>query len=220
MAEFIINIEDAYLKAFGTRRPIYVPVIAPVISSPEGYQDSKNQPSQEIKFEGVQQLKVDTSDLKSSLGTLVLSPITIRGGSYKERLDDGTITTVQYDDFQLPFTSTVEVIFQKNIVKTPLRGGRGEFKELIGSSDAKIRIRGILIGEDMKRPEQGIRQLYEIERVPKELAVVCNYLSWLDISYLVIESLTFPDLKGQPSMQPFELQCSSDKPIQLIKNGK
>ncbi len=219
MAEFVINIEEAYKQAFGVRRPIYVPVTPPVIGNPSGYQNSKTEASQEIQFENVSTLQIDISDVKSSLGTIVLSPITFRSGSYKERLDNGQITTVNFDEFQLPHTSTVEVTFQKNIIKTPLRGGRGEFKELIGTSDARVRIRGILIGEDMKRPEQDIRKLYALERVPKELAVVCNYLSWLDISYLVIESMNFPDLKGQPSMQPFEIQCLSDKPIQLIKNG-
>jgi hypothetical protein len=196
-----------------------VPVTTPVIGNPNGYQNSKTEASQEIQFENVSTLQVDISDIKSSLGTIVLSPITFRKGSYKERLDNGQITTVNFDEYAFPHTSTVEVDFHKNIVTTPLRGGKGTFKELIGTSDANVRIRGILIGEGSKRPEQGIRTLKALENVPKELAVICNYLSWLDISYLVIKDLTFPDLKGQPSMQPFEMLCLSDKPIQLIKNG-
>ena len=217
--EFKINLEEAYAQAFGVRRPIYVPVSKPILGEPQGYQDSKVSATEPIEFQNIKTLEIDVSSLKSSLGTQVLSPITFLGGSYKERLDNGQITNSDYDEFMLPPTSTVEVGFLKTVVKTPLRGGRGTFKEMIGEADARVRIRGILLGEDSKRPEQGIRSLYELNKVPSELSVVCDYLSWLGIDYLVIESLNFPDLQGKPNMQPFELNCISDKPIQLILNG-
>ncbi len=217
--EFNIDLQEAYAKAFGVRLPIYIPVTVPVTGQPNDYTQPQATQTEALKFQNISTLKIDTSSVKSSLGTIVLSPITFRGGSYKERLRSGQIITSQYDDFMLPPTATLQVKFDKNIVKTPLRGGRGEFKEMIGTSDPRIIIRGILIGEELKRPEQDIRKLKALEEVPSELAVVCDYLGWLGIDYLVIQSLNLPDLKGKPNMQPFELSCLGDKPIELILNG-
>lgn len=215
---FKIDLKEAYKKAFGVRMPIYIPVTIPTKGQPKNYQVSANNPTEPVEFQNVSTLKIDTSSIKSSLGTVVLSSITFKGGSYKERLGNGQIITSRYEEFMLPPTATVQVNFQKTVVKTPRRGGHGEFKEQIGTSDAKVLIRGILIGEDMKRPEQDIRKLHALNNVPSELAIICDYLGWLDIDYLVIESLKLPDLKGKPNMQPFELACSSDKPIELIVN--
>lgn len=216
---FNIDLEEAYKKAFGIRMPIYIPVTNPTKGQPKNYQIPQNNATEPIEFQNISTLKIDTSSVKSSLGTVVLSPITFKGGSYKERLDNGQIIRSRYDEFMLPPTATLQVNFQKTVVKTARRGGHGEFKEMIGTSDAQVLIRGILIGEDMKRPEQDIRKLHALNKVPSELAVVCDYLGLLDIDYLVIENMRLPDLKGKPNMQPFELACSSDKPIQLILNG-
>lgn len=217
--EFDINLEEAYFKAFGIRMPIFVPVTVPTTGQPKDYTEPQEIKTEPLEFQDISTLKIDTSSVTSSLGTVVLSPITFRGGSYKERLDNGQIITSEYDEFMLPPTATAQVTFTKNIVTTPLRGGRGEFKEMIGTFDPMVAIRGILIGEDLKRPEQDIRKLVALEKVPSELAVVCDYLRWLGIDYLVIKQLKLPDLKGKPNMQPFELSCVGDKPIQLILNG-
>lgn len=217
--EFNIDLEQAYAKAFGVKFPIYVPVTVPVTGQPKDYTQPQANKTEPLEFQNISTLKIDTSSVKSSLGTIVLSPITFRGGSYKERLKNGQIVTSQYDEFMLPATATVQVQFHKNIITTPLRGGRGEFKEMIGTSDPKVTIRGILIGEDLKRPEQEIRKLNALKEVPSELAVICDYLGWLGIDYLVIQDLKLPDLKGKPNMQPFELSCLGDKPIELILNG-
>lgn len=217
--EFNIDLQEVYKKAFGVRMPIYVPVTRPTTGQAQDYTQPQEIKTEPLGFQNISTLKIDTSSVKSSLGTVVLTPIKFRGGSYKERLDNGQIITSQYEEFLLPPTATVQVRFRKNIVTTPLRGGRGEFKEMIGTSDPRVTIRGILIGEDLKRPEQDIRKLKALEKVPSELAVICDYLRWLEIDYLVIEDLKLPDLKGKPSMQPFELSCIGDKPIQLILNG-
>lgn len=221
MEQFSIDIAAAYQQAFGLKRPIF----APITNSPRRISDDFEVPEQQrqtdsINFQNITPLSFDDSPVKSSLGTVVLSPITFLSSSYKERQSDGRVVVVEFEELILPYTSTVEVTFQKTIVKTALRGGRGEFKELIGTKDAKVKIRGILVGEDLKRPEQQIRKLQELKQVPKEIAVVCDYLNWLDITYLVIEGLSFPDMKGKPNMRPFELICSSDKPIELILNAK
>lgn len=217
--EFKIDLTEAYNKAFGVKLPIYVPVTVPVQGQPNDYTQPQATTREPLEFQNISTLKIDASSIKSSLGTIVLSAITFRGGSYKKRLKNGQIINSQYDEFMLPATATVQVKFDKNIVRTPLRGGRGEFKEMIGTSDPKVTIRGILIGEDLKRPEQDIKKLIALEEVPSELAVVCDYLRWLGIDYLVIQSLNLPDLKGKPNMQPFELTCLGDKPINLILNG-
>jgi len=216
---FEIDLQEAYKKAFGIRTPIYVAVSPPLKSAPNDFKNSEAQPSQEIDFSEVKTLKIDTSEVRSSLGTLVLSPITIQAGAYQERLDNGEIRNTSFDEFMLPPTSTVQVNFKKIVVDTPLRGGQGEFTEMIGTANADIRIKGILIGKDLKRPEQLIRRLKQLEKIPKHLGVVCDYLQWLEINYLTIRSVNLPVLEGSPSMQPFELICKSDNPTNLIING-
>ena len=217
--EFNIDIQAAFQQDFGLKRPIYRPVPLPVKGQEINYQAPSELNASNVAFQNIDTLEIDTSPIRSSLGSVVISPITFQGGAYKERLNDGSIVNSTFDDFQLPFTSTLEITREKVVVMTDLRGGKGTFKEYIGQSDAKVIIRGILIADEQNRPEQGIRQLSNLEDVPKALSVVCDYLTWVNVSYLVIKRLTFPELKGRPGMQPFQLECISDQPIDLILNG-
>lgn len=215
--EFTIDLQQQYKNAFGIYRPIFQPV-EPKEGQEQGVGFTKGEEptSQEIQFEALPELKFDNSPVKSSLGTLVLSPITFKGGSYKERLDNGQIINSTYEELALSHTATVEVSLSKIIVKTPRYGGSGSFKELISRDDPRVTIRGFLLGEDLKRPEAQIRQLYALEQVPHAIRVVCDYLGWLNIHHLVVENVNFPALQGKPSMQPFELTCTGDVPVQLI----
>lgn len=218
--EYSINIAQLYEQAFGERRPIYLPLIRPILPTVSRYQPQEQNLASTIEYEGVERIIFDEdNEAKSSLGTVVVSPVEFQAGSYQQRLVNGELRRVDYPKLLLPPTTVLQVDRSKKIIKTPLHGGRGEFKEMIGTNDATVRIRGIWINETNDDREAMIRSLSQLEQVPKELEVACDYLSWLGIQHLVIESMNLPILQGQPTMQPFELNCTSDNPIELISSG-
>lgn len=215
-AQFNINLQQVVQAAFGIRRQVFQPVNTSDPIAKETFAKQQQAEQGQISFDELPQLQFDDSSVKTTLGTLVVSPITFKAGSYKERLSNGDIANIKYEELMLSPTAIIEVRMNKLTVKTPKYGGRGTFKEQTGFDDPTVTIRGVLIGEDLKRPAQQIRQLVALKQVPSEIRVVCDYLSWLGINYLVIDSLKFPPLKGQPSTQPFELTCTADEPVQLI----
>lgn len=213
---FTINLQEQYRKAFGINRRIFQAVKADGQRQEQDFTQGEELSNEAIQFDSLPKLQFDTSPAKSSLGTVVLSPITFKGGSYKKRLSNGQIINSTYEELSLTHTATVEVSLKKIIVKTPRYGGLGNFKEKVGTDDPRIIIRGFLIGKDLKRPQKQIRQLHDLNEVPNEVKVVCDYLGWLNIHHLVIEDVKFPNLIGQPATQPFEMTCSGDVPIELI----
>lgn len=205
--EYTINIQDLFQQAFGLRRPIYVVQAEPttIAQATNNY----NQPLQTVF-----QLPAEGS-IKSTLGTVVLNPVLFESGSYKQRLGDGRIVTVDYSELLLPPATLVEVNLKKVVVKTPLVSGQGTFKENVSFDDYEVRIRSVFTGESIDEVEDFMRRIMELWTIPKEIKVVCDYLNLLDIDALVIESITPQQLEGRPLMLPVEISCVSDKPLQL-----
>lgn len=214
--QFTINLQEEYQKAFGVRRPIFTVPSSEQDTPMDSFDANAGEPAApSIQFEALPALPLESSSVKSPLGTPVLTPIRFKGGAYKERLADGRIITTSYEAYELPHSATLEVTLTKRIVRSPRYGGSGDFKEKIGQGDPKVMIRGFLFQLDRQLPEQHIRRLKALEQVPHELEVVCNYLSWLSIHHLCIESIRFPQAKTTPYMIPFEMVCWGDQPISL-----
>lgn len=213
---FTIDLQESFAAAFGVRKQLFIPVNTEEQQNKKAFTQQEQITEEQETFSQLPKLLFDNSSVKSTLGTMVVSPITFKGGSYKERLTDGQLINSNYEELALSPTATIEVTLNKITVETPKYGGRGTFKELTGFSDPKVTIRGFLVGEDLQRPESQIRQLLALKQVPSAIGVVCDYLSWLDIHYLVVQELRLSSLKGKPSLQPFEMICLGDEPVQLI----
>lgn len=117
------------------------------------------------------------------------------------------------DDFQLPNEPIIEIRGHKNIIKTPVDGNEGSFKELYSLSDYQVIIRGIatLDTDSEEYPEAQVRALRQIVEKPAAVKVVNNLLGYFGIYNLAIEDCFFPAIEGAPGMQPYELVCLSDK---------
>lgn len=112
----------------------------------------------------------------------------------------------------------------KSVVKTDVMGQRriGTVKEFMGYNDYQVRITGVLFNTKEKMNEYPLAQFNNLRRVceaPVAIPVVNTILNRAGIMNLVIEDFSFPPFPGKENVQPFELNCVSDEPIELkIKN--
>jgi len=126
------------------------------------------------------------------------------------------------DDFQMPNEPLIEINGSKNIVKTPVDGNKGTFKEMFALNDYAIVIRGIAVQEDGtdNYPDEQIRRIRTLCEKESQSRIVCDLLSYFEINSIVIESYSIPAIEGAQMFQPYQLNCLSDKVFDLeLKNG-
>jgi hypothetical protein len=121
------------------------------------------------------------------------------------------------DGFQLPNEPIVTLKKTKTIIETPIDGNEGTFKEHYSGGDWNITIKGLCIMDDDtdEYPEEQVRALRKIIEKKTGLDVVCRLLSYFNINHLSIYDCDFPAIEGAPGIQPYELQCKSDKYFDL-----
>jgi hypothetical protein len=125
----------------------------------------------------------------------------------------------QREDIMLPHP-VVSISQGKNIVKTPLTEVNGTVKEMISLKDVDITIRGLLISADRDAPEADMYLLQEIYKSSKEtlLRNVLTDIALVDYGYrVVIEDLSFPEVKGVKNVRPYEMKLVSDSIFNLIE---
>ena len=164
----------------------------------------------------------ETVNKYSYLGTPVFSNLEIKGGQYLD--NDGE--TVIFDGIRLD-TCLLEVSVDKNIIRTPIDGRDGTVKQFINLGDYVINVQGIIIGtteavnggfevtDTGRVPEEEIRKLNEIFKVPQELEIVSEFLDFFDISTVVIEGGSFGQREGFRDSVYFGFSMLSDRPIEL-----
>ena len=186
MANERIDIISAYQQAFGR-------IAAQAI---------KNSPPFVIKM-----------PLYESIPTIIDSNINSEFVRNRSFLGEPLFMPCKLNDTQLPNEPIVEVSRSKRIIKTPIDGMEGEFKELYSLGDYMVTIRGVATNEDNsdEYPEVLVRQLRDLDDQQKAVKAVCKILTIFNIEYLSIESVKFPAIEGAPGMQPYEFSCSSDK---------
>ncbi len=119
------------------------------------------------------------------------------------------------DDVELPNEPLIEISGSKSIVRTAIDGMDGTFKELYALNDYVITIRGIAISDDDSYPEAFIRDLKNLFEKKKEIRIVNDLTGYFRINNIVIESMSLPSVEGAQSFQPYQLNCYSDKKIDL-----
>jgi hypothetical protein len=117
------------------------------------------------------------------------------------------------DGIQLPNEPIIEISGSKTIIKTPIDGKEGTFKEHFAMNDYAVTIRGVAVNENNSDdyPELQVRQLRTIFEKRNSVEVVCKLLSMFNIKNLAIVDFNAPPIEGAPGMQPYEFICLSDQ---------
>lgn len=189
-------------------------IIAKSYDIPEKGQYQDNKVSD---FEQIQQPESDKYEL-SYLGTKVFSWVQLghTNTSLNSYLNENG-NTINYEALKINEV-LLTVTQNKNIVKTQVAGRSGTVKEYISSGDYGVQIQGFLIDPNpQKRPDFKIQQLLQICEASASIKVFSNFLNLFGISDLVIESYSLPQKAGFWNVQPFELNCVSDVPFELVK---
>ncbi len=120
---------------------------------------------------------------------------------------------LKLDGKQMPNEPIIELSGGKSIIKTPIDGNEGTFKESYSLGDYHITIRGICVNEGItdEYPHRQVRMIRDIIEKKVHISCVCKLLGYFNIKHLAIEDFKFPAIEGCPSMQPYELTCLSDK---------
>jgi hypothetical protein len=133
--------------------------------------------------------------------------------------------------FALPPIITVSG--QLNVVSTAVAGADGSVKEIVSVEDYRVNLKCFLTDnkfEDVgflsdrgfkislrkeEFPEQRVREIRNLFEGKKSVRVISPYLNLFNIQYLLVTNMSFPELDGMTSIIPCELQCISDKPLEI-----
>lgn len=144
---------------------------------------------------------------KTALGTPVTSWLTFIDGSYSN-LNDGS--TIQLPMFTLD-TCIISVSQTKNIVSTQVNGSNGSVKTYLGMSDYKIKVNGVLFGQNGIHPTPNTKILQNICTAPVSLYISCPYLNEIfGINYVVISDFSIDQTEGGYSQQKYSIEMLSD----------
>ncbi len=116
----------------------------------------------------------------------------------------------------------VSVSGRKVIVETPMTARRGTVKELVGTRDFEITIRGFVVAEGEAFPEAGVIALRNLFEQALPLTVECPmtdiFLLRADRSgsdQVVMVQLEFPPVTGVKHVRPYLIRLVSDEPFEL-----
>lgn len=174
--------------------------------------------NQKRLYDGIETIPLPAANIKSALGTPIYEQIAL---TLPATIEAGVVTAPQ-KIYTFPDWPLFDITGQDIITKTMMTKKKGSVKEFITEDDYSIIIRGILINyESQEYPEQLFQDLLQVIKSKKTLGVTSQVLNLLDIHNLVIERHSFPSSEGFQNIQPFELECISDEPVELqIKNAK
>jgi hypothetical protein len=118
----------------------------------------------------------------------------------------------------------IEVNQVKNIVLRSVQGRKNTIKQYISDGDYTIRLSGYLSGKyntdnhswsmfGENFPDEGLRRLKDILKVPARLNVTSRLLSIFGITGVVVIDYNIPQRVGQGNRQYFEVNMLSDEEI-------
>lgn len=163
-------------------------------------------PEQEVEVTNRLDTGSDDAQVTSYLGTPVFSDLTLKATEE----DDGlNVQTVLFDVGQ-----------RKNIITTTVPGRSGTVKEYISDGDYDVQIAGLLVSEDMySYPTDQVKTLRRLLQTNTELIAVSPFLQLFNIYNLVVLDYRIPQERGYQNHQPFNINCISDTPIELIEDA-
>ncbi len=119
-------------------------------------------------------------------------------------------------EYLLPNT-ILSMTSKKNIVKTALVNRDGTVKEQISIDDWDLRIRGVLVGKGDNYPEEEKQLMVDWYKRKKSMNIqnVKTAICLEGKEKVVIEDLSFPEIRGFENTQPYEMRLSSDVEFDL-----
>lgn len=160
-------------------------------------------------------VKTDTSasngytDLRSNLNNKIYADLKVASFDY-------TIDGIQFVVPEINLASIlITVNSAKNIIKTPIQGLNGTIKEYISDSDDSVTFKGRISGKNNVYPYKQVNDLHKLLSAPVAFKVICTFLQNLDIDTVIVETAVIPQEMGGYSYQDFEINCSTDFPIEL-----
>lgn len=101
---------------------------------------------------------------------------------------------------------------QKVIVETPVQGAEGTVKELISSSDYRIKIQGICFDPEKKEyPRQQVEDIKALFDENRALTVSNRLCALFGIQKIVLKNIDWGKMQGQPFSQSFSIDAVSDR---------
>lgn len=153
---------------------------------------------------------------KTYLGTDLVYPVLLSGGTYNRYGVTGEVEEVSLEDFELPATTISTFRRAKNISETRMLAGSGTRKEMYGFDDWQIDLQ-ILCLRDPAHPhaktafEQHLRIL-EFENLADSIKVVSSLYNAKGIDAIVIKEITVGQIAGKPGVIPVMIRAASDEP--------
>lgn len=147
---------------------------------------------------------------RSQLGTQIFSDLQFSPA-------DVTGTGVLID--HIPIDCVLFSVNQpKNIVTTQVAGRNGTIKEWIGDGDYKINIKGVIAsGKPGVYPKLEVQNLVAFLRYKQSLGINSSFLNDVfDILEVVVVDFDIPQEEGGMSQQRFEINCISEKPVEVL----
>lgn len=189
---------------------------------------TESAPATKIDWSGVQVADIDEGNVLSYLGLPVFQTIKLLAGSYYV-LNNGIATLKEFpNDLVLPLTSTAQFVRSKVIAKTLINGGDGTVKEMWAFTDWEVTIRGLIMTEGDHQgnnsrifPATEASKIMEYENITDSVEVSGLMFNLLKIKRIAIEKVDVSQVVGKPNIIPFQMNCSSDQPIEfIIKNNQ
>ncbi len=145
--------------------------------------------------------QLDPSQEFSYLGTPLIFPVELGG-------------------VRLPNEPLVSVRGGKKVIRTPIDGRKGTFKEEYSLQDYEVTIAGIAIDEENpdQYPFDQVRAIREVCERPGSVEVVCDLLTLFGIDRLAIEPFEFPADVGMGASQRYFIRAYSDNEFELELN--
>ncbi len=143
----------------------------------------------------------------SSLGTAIFSDL-----NFSPFLDGNT------QNYMDPIDTALFTVRQnKNVVVTNINGRDGSIKEYVGMSDYNINIKGVICGRNGHYPKELVQDLITFCKYGQSLGIVSMYLNDIfGIQEVLITNFDLPQMEGGYSYQKFEIDCLSDKPVEIL----
>jgi hypothetical protein len=111
---------------------------------------------------------------------------------------------------------------QKTILKTAMAGNttQGTVKELINTEDWLISVKGLLFNEDYpdNYPSDAVEELSAFFQKNKAFRILCPLADMNNIVNVVVENISWAEMKGIENAQGYTLSLISDAPFELIIN--
>lgn len=114
---------------------------------------------------------------------------------------------------------TIAVNLSKTIVKTAVSERKGTVKEIFNVDDYHFTIRGFLIGQNRRFPEEDIEKLKKIFESGNAVELHSGYAEMFldETCNVAISTLELPEVQGKAHwIRPFSLVCDSDFIDELI----